>query len=287
MDVNEFIQNNEVTIRLGFFLGVFTLIALWELISPRRDLSVSKALRWANNLALVFFNTLILRLIFPAAAVGVAVTAQQNSWGMFNLVDVPALLAITASVVIMDFVIYMQHVMVHAVPVLWRLHRMHHADLDYDVTTGSRFHTIEIILSMLIKFATIVLIGPPVVAVIVFEVVLNAMAMFNHGNIYLPKSLDRVLRWFIVTPDMHRVHHSVEDDETNSNFGFNLSWWDRLLGTYRDQPRGGHLGMTIGIHGYRETKQATWITGMLAMPFAGKVTGYAINRRQWGEDNEQ
>lgn len=287
MDVNEFIQNNEVTIRLGFFLGVFTLIALWELISPRRDLSVSKALRWANNLALVFFNTLILRLIFPAAAVGVAVTAQQNSWGMFNLVDVPALLAITASVVIMDFVIYMQHVMVHAVPVLWRLHRVHHADLDYDVTTGSRFHTIEIILSMLIKFATIVLIGPPVVAVIVFEVVLNAMAMFNHGNIYLPKSLDRVLRWFIVTPDMHRVHHSVEDDETNSNFGFNLSWWDRLLGTYRDQPRGGHLGMTIGIHGYRETKQATWITGMLAMPFAGKVTGYAINRRQWGEDNEQ
>ena len=209
MDVNEFIQNNEVTIRLGFFLGVFTLIALWELISPRRDLSVSKALRWANNLALVFFNTLILRLIFPAAAVGVAVTAQQNSWGMFNLVDVPALLAITASVVIMDFVIYMQHVMVHAVPVLWRLHRVHHADLDYDVTTGSRFHTIEIILSMLIKFATIVLIGPPVVAVIVFEVVLNAMAMFNHGNIYLPKSLDRVLRWFIVTPDMHRVHHSV------------------------------------------------------------------------------
>ena len=287
MDFNEVVLNNEVTIRLGFFFGVFALMALWEFIAPKRRLLVSKPVRWANNLGLVFFNSFILRLLFPAAAVGVAVTAQENSWGLFNLVEAPVWLAVIASIVILDFIIYLQHVMVHAVPVLWRLHRVHHADLDYDVTTGSRFHTLEIILSMLIKFAVIVLLGPPIVAVIVFEVVLNAMAMFNHGNVGLPKSLDNLLRWLIVTPDMHRVHHSIEDDETNSNFGFNLSWWDRLFGTYRDQPRDGHLGMTIGIRGFRDTKQAAWITGMLAMPFIGKVTGYAINRRQWSEGNEQ
>ncbi len=287
MSFDEFILNNEVTIRLCFFLGVFVLIALWELLAPKRVLSMSKAVRWANNLGLVFLNSFILRLLFPLAAVGVAVSAQENGWGLFNLTEVPTWLAISASVVIMDFVIYLQHVMVHAIPVLWRLHRVHHADMDYDVTTGARFHPIEIILSMLIKFVTIVLLGPPIVAVIIFEVVLNAMAMFNHGNIGLPKPLDNFLRWFIVTPDMHRVHHSVEDDETNSNFGFNLSWWDRLSGTYRDQPRAGHDGMTIGIRGFRESKQAVWITGMLTMPFIGKVTAYAINRRQWGENNEQ
>jgi sterol desaturase/sphingolipid hydroxylase (fatty acid hydroxylase superfamily) len=286
MAFNEVVSNNEVIIRLGFFFGTFAVIALWELISPKRDLLVSKTVRWANNLGLVFFNSFILRLLFPAAAVGVAVTAQENNWGLFNLLEAPAWLAVVASIVIMDFIIYLQHVMVHAVPLLWRLHRVHHADLDYDVTTGSRFHTLEIILSMLIKFATIVLLGPPVVAVIIFEVVLNAMAMFNHGNIGLPKALDNILRWFIVTPDMHRVHHSIEDDETNSNFGFNLSWWDRLFGTYRDQPREGHQGMTIGIREFRETRQASWITGMLTMPFVGKVTGYAINRRQWGEGDE-
>ncbi len=162
-----------------------------------------------------------------------------------------------------------------------------HADLDYDVTTGARFHTLEIILSMLIKFATIVVLGAPVVAVIIFEVTLNAMAMFNHGNVGLPKSLDKFLRLFIVTPDMHRVHHSIEDDETNSNFGFNLSWWDRLFGTYREQPRAGHKGMTIGIHKFRDTKQATWITGMLAMPFMGKISGYVINRREWNDQETQ
>jgi sterol desaturase/sphingolipid hydroxylase (fatty acid hydroxylase superfamily) len=190
------------------------------------------------------------------------------------------------AVIAMDFTIYLQHVLVHAVPALWRLHRVHHADLDYDVTTGARFHTIEIVLSMLIKFATIVVLGPPLVAVVIFEVVLNATAMFNHGNIALPKGLDRVLRWFVVTPDMHRVHHSVEDDEANSNFGFNLPWWDRLFGTYRDQPRAGHQGMTIGIHTYRATKQVSWLPGMLALPFIGRVRDYAINRRSWGNGNE-
>jgi sterol desaturase/sphingolipid hydroxylase (fatty acid hydroxylase superfamily) len=281
MPLDEFVMNHEITIRLSFFFGTFIVMALWEVVAPKRALTVSKLVRWANNLGLVFLNSFIVRFLFPAAAVGVAVAAQDNQWGLFNLAEAPVWFAVFASVVIMDFVIYLQHIMVHAVPILWRLHRVHHADLDYDVTTGSRFHTIEIILSMLIKFATIVLLGPPIVAVIIFEVVLNAMAMFNHGNVGLPEKLDKVLRLFIVTPDMHRVHHSVEDDEANSNFGFNLSWWDRLFGTYREQPRAGHQGMTIGIHHYRDKKQVTWLPGMLALPFIGKITGYAINRREW------
>ena len=212
---------------------------------------------------------------------GFAAFSEQNGWGLLNYYQVPYPLAVIIAVVAMDFVIYMQHVMVHAVPALWRLHRVHHADPDYDVTTGARFHTLEIILSMLIKFATIALLGSPIMAVIIFEVMLNGTAMFNHGNLKLPPGLDRVLRWFLVTPDMHRVHHSIEDDEANSNFGFSLPWWDRLFGTYRDQPRGGHEGMRIGIHGYHEPGQVSWLPGMLILPFLGKVTGYAINRRQW------
>jgi len=287
MGIYEFISENEKTIRLGFFVGTLAIMAVWEIIAPRRALTVSKALRWANNLGLVFFNSFIVRLVFPAAAVGVAAFAAEQGWGLLNYYSIPFTLSIILSIIAMDFIIYLQHVLVHAVPVLWRLHRVHHADLDYDVTTGARFHTIEIILSMLIKFATIVVLGPPVVAVIMFEVVLNAMAMFNHGNVGLPKTLDTLLRWFIVTPDMHRVHHSIEDDETNSNFGFNLSWWDRLFGTYRDQPRAGHQGMTIGIRKFREPKQAAWITGMLAMPFIGKISGYTINRREWNDQNDK
>ncbi len=285
MVLNEWVLAHEVQIRLGFFLGVFTLMALWELISPCRTPITSKIIRWGNNLGLVFLNSLVLRLLFPAAAVGVAAFAESQNWGLFNYFDVNLLLATVASVIIMDAVIYLQHVMVHAVPLLWRLHRVHHADLDYDVTTGARFHPLEIILSMLIKFATILLLGPPVVAVVIFEVLLNATAMFNHGNVKLPSAVDRILRWLVVTPDMHRVHHSVEDDEANSNFGFNLPWWDRLFGTYRDQPRAGHKGMTIGIHKYRNSKQCSWLPGMLLFPFTGKVSGYAINRRQW-DSNE-
>ncbi len=281
MDIDAWIMNNEPAIRLGFFFGVFGLIALWEILTPRRSLTVPKALRWANNLGLVLLNTLLLRLLFPAAAVGMAAFATQQGWGLFNYVDLPYGPALVASVVTLDFVIYLQHVIVHAVPLLWRLHRVHHADLDYDVTTGARFHPLEIILSMFIKFATIALLGPPVIAVVIFEVLLNATAMFNHGNEGIPRPIDRALRWLVVTPDMHRVHHSVEDDEANSNFGFNLPWWDRLLGTYRDQPRDGHEGMIIGIHKYRDPKQVDRLPGMLALPFRGRITGYTINRRDW------
>ncbi|GMR05606.1 MAG: sterol desaturase family protein [Gammaproteobacteria bacterium] len=286
MNVEEFILTNEKLIRMGFFFGVLITMALWEISAPRRKLTVSKTLRWTNNLGLVFFNSFILRVLFPAAAVGVAVTASQQGLGLFNVYELPLYVTVIASVVILDFVIYVQHVMVHAIPVLWRLHRVHHADPDIDVTTGARFHTLEIILSMLIKFATILLLGPPVVAVILFEIILNVTAMFNHSNVGLPPALDRVLRWVLVTPDMHRVHHSVEDDEANSNFGFSLTWWDRLFGTYRDQPRGGHKEMVIGIHNYHDTKDVSWITGILILPFRGKISEYVINRRQWGGAEE-
>ena len=286
MGLTEYLIDHEVAIRLSFFFGIFAIMGVWEILSPRRALTTSKLIRWGNNLALVFLNSFVLRLLFPAAAVGMAALAAKQGWGIFNYVELPFVIATVVSVIALDFIIYLQHVMVHAVPALWRLHRVHHADPDIDVTTGARFHPIEIIISMLIKFATIMVLGPPVVAVIIFEVLLNATAMFNHSNVKIPLGIDRVLRLFVVTPDMHRVHHSVEDNEANSNFGFNLPWWDRLFGTYRDQPRAGHINMTIGIHQYHDPKQISWLPGMLALPFVGKITGYAINRREWSKNDD-
>lgn len=284
MELDRWILGHEAPIRLGFFFGTFLVMAVWEALAPRRERHLSRTIRWTNNLGLVFFNSLLLRLIFPAAAVGMALFTAGHGWGLLNHYAVPFWVAAPLAVVALDLVIYLQHVLVHAVPLLWRLHRVHHADPDFDVTTGARFHPLEILLSMLIKFAAIAVLGPPVVAVVVFEVLLNATAMFNHGNVRLPARLDRVLRWLVVTPDMHRVHHSAEDDETNSNFGFNLPWWDRLFGTYRAQPRGGHEGMTIGIRGFTAPREVSWLPGMLWLPMRGPVTGYTINRRQWSDD---
>jgi sterol desaturase/sphingolipid hydroxylase (fatty acid hydroxylase superfamily) len=284
--MDDFIATHEAAFRLGIFLGVFALMAIWEILAPRRELTQSKPVRWLNNIGLVVLNTVVVRLVFPTAAVGVAAYAAEQQWGLFNQVSAPGWLAVVATVIILDGIIYMQHVMFHAVPAFWRLHRVHHADLDFDVTTGSRFHTIEILLSMLIKFAAIVLLGPPLVAVVVFEVLLNAMAMFNHSNVRLPLLLDRVLRLLVVTPDMHRVHHSHLAHETNSNFGFNLSFWDRLFGTYRAQPDDGHTGMVIGIDTFREPRQCVNLPGLLLMPFVGKITDYAINRRRWSRPDE-
>jgi len=210
--------------------------------------------------------------------VSMALLAQKSGWGLLNNFVLPYWLEVAVGVIVLDLIIYLQHVMFHTVPVLWRLHMMHHADLDFDVTTGLRFHPIEMILSMGIKLSAVVLMGSPAVAVLIFEVLLNATSMFNHGNIRLPSSVDRVLRFFVVTPDMHRVHHSVVIRETNSNFGFNLPWWDRLLGTYRDQPASGHEGMTIGLSQFRDAKRLT-LPWMLALPFIGKPGEYAINRR--------
>jgi sterol desaturase/sphingolipid hydroxylase (fatty acid hydroxylase superfamily) len=225
-------------------------------------------LRWSNNLALVAVDTLVVRVTFPVVAVGLAAMAEQRGWGLLNSFQLPPWLGFGLALLALDLVIYLQHVMFHAVPALWRLHRMHHADLEFDVTTGLRFHPGEIVLSMGIKLAAVAALGPPAAAVLVFEMLLNATAMFNHGNIRLPPGLDRVLRWLVVTPDMHRVHHSVRTEETNSNFGFNLPWWDRLLGTYRAQPATGHEGMTIGIDRFR-TRRDLWLDRMLIQPLRG------------------
>ncbi len=277
-----FVATHEALIRLGSFVGVLAVMGLWETFGARRVPQVSRWLRWANNLALTATGALLLRLVFPAAAVGVAALAKDHGWGLFNLLAAPAWVAIAGSLLLLDLAIWLQHVMFHAVPALWRLHRVHHADPDFDVTTGVRFHPLEILLSMLIKFMVVVLVGPPLAAVVLFEVVLNASSMFNHGNVRLPASVDRRLRWVVVTPDMHRVHHSVEDDEANSNFGFSLSWWDRLFGTYRAQPRAGHEHMVVGIRGWHAARDVTWLPGLLAIPFHGGISGYTINRRAWG-----
>jgi sterol desaturase/sphingolipid hydroxylase (fatty acid hydroxylase superfamily) len=279
--MNDFILTHELTIRLSAFLGIFALMALWEVAAPRRQRLIPRLQRWSANLGIVVLYTLLLRLLFPAAAVGMAAFASSQGWGLFNFLDWPFWLELVGAIVLLDLVIYLQHVMVHAIPLLWRLHRVHHADPEYDLTTGARFHPIEIILSMLIKMITIAALGPPLVAVVLFEVILNGMAMFNHANIKLPELLDRWLRRLVVTPDMHRVHHSMEPNETNSNFGFNLSIWDRLMGTYRAQPRLGQIDMQIGIASLRDPEVTTRLMGMLRIPFINTHDIYAINQRDW------
>ncbi len=220
----------------------------------------------------------MLRAVFPLTAVGIALFAEGHRWGLLNSLPVPRWIAILTSLLLLDLAIYLQHVMFHAVPALWRIHRMHHADLDFDVTTGVRFHPFEIVISMAFKFAVVVALGTPAAAVLAFEVLLNATSMFNHGNLGIPVGADRMLRRFVVTPDMHRVHHSIVVDETNSNFGFNLPWWDRLLGTYRDQPRAGHERMTIGIEQFREPRELR-LERMLVQPFLGEAGAYPIGAR--------
>jgi sterol desaturase/sphingolipid hydroxylase (fatty acid hydroxylase superfamily) len=265
--LSKYLLDHEAWLRFGVFLGVFGIMASWELFKPCRTLLVSKKSRWLSNLGIVVFNSILLRILFPTAAVGVAQYASVNQWGILNQVTLPVGLAIVISILILDFMIYWQHMVAHHVPIFWRLHRVHHADLDFDVTTGARFHPIEIVLSMLLKFLVIVLLGPPAVAVFLFEVILNGAAMFNHSNVSLPKYLDKLLRLFLVTPDMHRVHHSVIPTELNSNFGFNLNWWDRLFGTYKDQPDGGHQSMKIGLNNFRNIHDCVELKGLLLIPF--------------------
>ncbi len=265
--MNNFITDNELTIRLAFFFGIFAIMALWEIAKPCRALTVAKSTRWLSNLGLVVLNSVILRLVFPIAATGFAVFVSNQGWGVFNWINLPAPLEIILSIIILDCAIYWQHVAFHYNPFFWNFHKVHHADLDYDVTTGSRFHTIEIIFSMCIKFFAIAVLGPSATAVILFEVILNGMAMFNHSNISLPKKFDNVLRLFAVTPDMHRVHHSVIPDELNSNFGFNLPWWDRIFKTYRQETRAGNHDMVIGLNDYRDANIASKLWNMLKIPF--------------------
>jgi len=258
--------NHELLIRVGAALCVFGAMALWELIAPRRSLLVGRARRWPGNLGILVLDAVLVRLLIPVAAVGMSVIAAQRGWGLLNITPWPAWLEVLTGFLALDLAIYAQHIAFHKVPVLWRLHRMHHADLDIDVSTGLRFHPIEIVLSMLIKIAVVALIGVPAIAVMAFEVVLNATSMFNHSNATMPMWLDRVVRLIVVTPDMHRVHHSVLRHETDSNFGFNLPWWDRVFGTYRVAPEAGHERMTIGLPIFRDPEESR-LDRLITQPF--------------------
>ncbi len=277
--MSDAVLGHEPLIRLSVFAGIFALMAAWEIVAPRRERRLARGTRWPGNIGVVILDTLLVRLLFPTTAVGLALIAEARGWGLILALGLPTWAAVPLAVMALDLAIYLQHVLFHSVPALWRLHRMHHADTEIDVTTGARFHPIEIGLSMAIKLGAIAALGTPAVAVLLFEVLLNATSMFNHSNVRMPGWLDRALRWIVVTPDMHRVHHSILVRETNSNFGFNLPWWDRLFGTYRDQPAAGHAAMTIGIDQFRELAEQR-LDKMLTQPFRNEDTRYALGKRE-------
>jgi sterol desaturase/sphingolipid hydroxylase (fatty acid hydroxylase superfamily) len=272
-------MNAEALVRLAAFVGVLGLMATWEVLAPRRKLTSAKLGRWVANLGIVVLDTVLVRTLFAAGALGAAMIAAEHGWGVLNRLDWPSWLEAALAVVGLDFVLYLQHVMFHAAPTLWRLHMMHHTDLDCDVTTGVRFHPVEVMLSMVIKLAAVVLLGASVAAVVSFEILLNATSMFNHSNVRMPAALDRVLRWVVVTPDMHRVHHSIDPRETNRNFGFNLPWWDRLLATYLREPAQGHEAMTIGLEQFRDRTRLNFL-GILLLPFVGDPGRYPLGRQE-------
>ena len=263
-------MSGEATIRLVFFLGVFLVVGLAEHLWPRRALTVPKGQRWFCNGAIVVVGYAAARLVLPVMPAGVAEMARLNGWGILNILALPLWLKSILVILALDLIIYLQHRAFHRIPFFWRFHRMHHTDLDIDVSTGNRFHPLEILFSLVIKIGAVAILGAPVVAVVIFEVLLNATSLFNHGNLRIPADLDRRIRLMLVTPDMHRVHHSVIPRETDSNFSFNLPWWDRLLGTYRDQPREGHIGMTIGLKEFRDAGRLG-IGYLLMLPFRSRT----------------
>ena len=274
----DFTTAYEPFIRLSAFIAAFVAMALWELAAPRRGLLSNRQERWPHNLGLLLVDLVAVRVLVPGAAIAVAVAGETNGWGLLNVVTLPVWLALPLAIAFLDLVIYFQHVTFHAVPALWRLHRVHHADVDFDLTTGTRFHPIEILISTAVKCAAVAAIGAPALAVLAFEVLLNATAVFNHANARIPLAADRWLRWIVVTPDMHRVHHSINYNESSSNFGFNAPWWDRLFGTYRKQPRAGHEAMIIGVDAFRGPEDQR-LDQLLVQPWRDSAGGYSINRR--------
>lgn len=255
-----------IAIRVGAAAAVFAAMALWEWLAPRCQLAVGRRPRWPGNLGVWLIDAAAVKLLGPVTVVGAALVAAEKGWGLFPSIDLPYWAAVLFGVIALDLTIYLQHVVFHHIPWLWRLHRMHHADLDIDVTTGVRFHPVEIVLSILIKIVAVVVLGVPALGVVIFEALLNATSLFNHGNVALPPRLDRLARWIVVTPQMHQVHHSIERAETDSNFGFNLSWWDRLFGTYRAKPSAGERGVTIGLPIFRDVAELA-IVRLLTQPF--------------------
>ncbi len=265
MSFETFLLDHESMIRFGFFLGMFALMALWEVVAPLRVAGTSKTIRWPNHVMLAAMNVVLVRVLFPLAAVALAVYAGERGIGLFNMIPVPYLLAFVGSLLALDLAIYLFHLLFHAVPALWRVHRVHHADLDIDVSTGVRFHPIQMMLSVIIKSITILLLGAPALSVLTFEVLSHAITLFNHGNVRILPSLDRMLRWFVVTPDMHRIHHSIHIAETDSNFGFVLPWWDRMFGTYRAEPAAGQARMVVGIELFRADRDL-WLDRLVLNP---------------------
>lgn len=265
----------ETFIRLGSFITLFILVAWWETRRPRRPLTEPRTGHWRTNLALLVTDVLVLRFTLGAAALMTAEYSLQHGWGWFNSVEWPGWLEFVLALLLLDFALYLQHVLSHALPVFWRLHRVHHTDLDFDLSTGVRFHPLEILLSMLYKMAVVAALGAPVWAVLVFEVILNGASVFNHGNVHIPEKTDRWLRWFVVTPDMHRVHHSSVVNETNSNFGFSISVWDRLCGTYRAQPALGQQEFEVGL---KECRARLGLGALLWLPFRRALGQYSLRR---------
>ena len=281
--MRELLFEYESIIRFGAFLGLFALLALWEITSPKRQLLQLRRFRWFSNLGLIFISSILVRFIFPTAAVGIALLVEKHHWGFLYYLDLPWLHHFFVAFLLMDLSLYFQHVMFHSLPLFWRFHRVHHSDLDCDITTGLRFHPFEILISMLIKFLTIAALGIPVLTIVVFEITLNAASMFTHSNIKIPVKIESMLRWFIVTPDMHRIHHSTNENETNSNFGFFISFWDHLFGTYINQPEAGHINMQIGLNEFREPKWQD-LRWLIYLPFVSKIKSYAINKRSFRKE---
>lgn len=266
-EIQNLIIDNEVLIRLFFFFGIFFVMAILESIFTRRELLLSKNKRWLNNIILVFLNTIIIRVLFPTAAIAISIYAHNNGIGLFNILELTIVNTVILSIILMDLIIYWQHRLFHTINFFWKFHLVHHSDMDYDVTTGFRFHPVEIIFSMIIKFVFILILGVPVIAIICFEVLLSSFAIFNHSNIRIPKKIDAFLRLFIVTPDMHRVHHSVSHQELNSNYGFNISLWDKIFKSYIAKPKKGYTNMTIGLATLQDENKTVSIFNILKMPF--------------------
>ena len=256
----------EAIIRLSAFFGIFAVMAVWEVYRPRRREPQARWPRWPINLGMGFLNSTLVRLVAGGALYQVAVFAAASDIGLLNRLGVSGWPAVVFSFLALDFAIYAQHVLFHKIPLFWRLHQVHHTDIHFDATTSIRFHPLEIIISMAYKAGIVLLVGADAVTTIAFEIVLNGCAVFNHSNAYIPESVDRALRWVIITPDMHRIHHSVDRTETDTNYGFSVPWWDRLCRTYRAAPRGGQLGMVIGLKAYRAIRSLGFLR-LLAMPF--------------------
>ncbi|OOE80071.1 hypothetical protein BZG72_12970 [Salinivibrio sp. PR6] len=280
------IEAHEAGFRLSLFVAVLAVMLVAEWRWPKRKLTRTRRERWSGNILLTVFNTLTLRVLAPVSAVGAANLAAASGFGIFNQFSLPEWIAVLVTLVVMDMAIWYQHKLFHQIPWLWRLHLVHHADMDIDVTTGARFHTVEIWLSMAIKCVLVALLGAPVVAVIVFETLLSGMAMFNHSNVRLPKRLDAWLRRVIVTPDMHRVHHSTRFHECNANYGFNLSCWDRWFNSYVPQPRKGHQGMRIGLNEVGQVTDASRVWGMLRLPLRWRILqrAYQNKKEHWAHE---